>query len=267
MAEINNKIENNSNYASSTTIEPLIDNNIFYNCTECSSLIEIISINEESNIIEFRCLNKDCHDEKKRMSIKEYFEKMEKNKQKFINEDKCREHISCKNNKYVSYCFDCNCHLCEECLKTREHICHNKNNIIEIKPIKEELNIIEEVIKDYKIKIGNLKNEKINREKELENLLNAKKINEEEKIKNKLESNDKNKNKELKLNHDKYKSDIEEIKKRYEKEIKERENKYKKDEDKINNKYKIMKEKENIIHKLKMDELHKKHKNIIDNLK
>ena len=29
MSEINNKIENNSNHASSTTYEPLIDNNIF----------------------------------------------------------------------------------------------------------------------------------------------------------------------------------------------------------------------------------------------
>ena len=267
MSEINNKIENNSNHASSTTYEPLIDNNIFYNCTKCSSLIEILSINEENNIIEFRCLNKDCHDEKKRMPIKEYFEKMEKNKQKSINEDKCREHISCKNNKYVSYCFDCNCHLCEECLKTRGHICHNKNNIIEIKPVKEELNIIEEVIKHYKNTIENLKNEKINKEKELENSLNQEKINEVKKIKDKNEINEQSKTKELKLNRDKYISDIEEIKKKYEKELKERENKYKKDEDKINNKYKIKKEKENILHKLKMDELSKKYKDIIDNLK
>jgi len=268
MTEINNKSEKNPSHASSTTIEPLIENNnIFYNCTECSSLIEILSINEESNIIEFRCLNKDCHDEKKRMSIKEYFEKIEKNKQKSINEDKCREHISCKNNRYVSYCFDCNCHLCEECLKTRGHICHNKNNIIEIKPVKEELNIIEEVIKHYKNTIENLKNEKINKEKELENSLNQEKINEVKKIKDKNEINEQSKTKELKLNRDKYISDIEEIKKKYEKELKERENKYKKDEDKINNKYKIKKEKENILHKLKMDELSKKYKDIIDNLK
>ena len=268
MTELNNKIKNNSNNISPATSELLLENtDIFYNCTECSSLIEILSINEESNIIEFRCLNKDCHDAKKTMSIKEYLEKMEKNKQKSINKDKCREHISCKNNKYVSYCFDCNCHLCEECLKTREHICHNKNNIIEIKPIKEELNVIEEVIKHYKNKIENLKNEKINKKKDLENLLNQEKIKEDIKIKNKIKTNEQIKIKELKLNHVQYISDIEEIKKKYEKEIKDRENKYKKDEAEINNKYKIMYEKEYIFYKLKMDELLKKYKDIIDNLK
>ena len=176
------------------------------------------------------------------------------------DEDICKEHISCKNNKFVSFCFDCNCHLCEECLKSRAHICHNKNNIIEIKPIKEELNIVEEVIKYYKNKIEKLKNEKINKIKELDNYLDLEKINEDKKIKNKIEINKKSQAKELKLNHDKYISDIEAIKKRYEKEIKDRENKYKKDEDKINNKYKIMNEKEYSIHKLKIDELCKKYK-------
>jgi len=135
---------------------------------------------------------------------------MEKYKQRNVNNDTCQKHSS-KNNKYMSYCFDCNCHLCEECLKTREHICHNKNNIIEIKPINEELNIIKEVIKDYTIRIEDLKKQKINTIKELDNLLNIKKKNEDEKIKNKIKSNESNKNKEIKLNLDKYKSDIEEI--------------------------------------------------------
>ena len=269
MTELNNKIENNQNDLSPETPEPLREKNgtvnesKFFDCTECSSLIELLSINEDSNIIEFRCLNKDCHNAKKTMSIKEFFKKMEKNKKTSINEDKCREHISCKNNKYVSYCFDCKCHLCEECLKTRAHICHNKNNIIEIKPIKEELNIIEEVINHYKNNIDNLKNEKINKKKELENLLNQEKINEDKKIKNKIEINDQNKDIELKLNHDKYISDIEEIKKK----LKDRENKYKQDEYKINNKYKIMNEKEINIHKLEMDKLSKKYKDIFENLK
>ena len=30
---------------------------IYYNCTECSSSIEIISINEEESTIEFKCPN------------------------------------------------------------------------------------------------------------------------------------------------------------------------------------------------------------------
>ena len=110
-----------------------------YNCTECPSLIEILSINEGTNEIEFKCLNKDNNHGKKVMKIKDYFREMEKCKQKNINNDKCKQH---KNSKYVSYCFDCNHHLCEECLKSRSHINHMKNNIIEIKPIKEELLIM-----------------------------------------------------------------------------------------------------------------------------
>ena len=269
MKDFNNKIENNylNNTVSSIPEFLIEDNDILYNCTECSSLIEILSIDEDKNIIEFKCLNKDCQSIKKAMSIKEYFEKMEKNKKTIINEDTCREHISCKNNKYISYCFDCNCHLCEECLKTRSHICHNKNNIIEIKPIKEELNIIEEVIKYYKNNIENLKIQRINKKKELENALNKEKINEEKKINNKIEINKQNQAKELNLNHDKYISDIEEIKNKYEKEIKDRKNKFIKDEKNIKDKYKIMNEKDYIIHKFKMDELYKKYKDIIDNLK
>ena len=33
--------------------------NIYYNCTDCSSLIDIISINDDNNTIEFKCLNKE----------------------------------------------------------------------------------------------------------------------------------------------------------------------------------------------------------------
>ena len=79
MADLNNKIENNLNNIPSATQESLeAKNDIFYNCTECSSLIDILSIDENKNIIEFKCLNKSCNDLKKTMTIKEYFEKMEK---------------------------------------------------------------------------------------------------------------------------------------------------------------------------------------------
>ena len=137
---------------------------------------------------------------------------------------------------------------------------------MEIKPGNEELNIIEEVIKNYKIRIENLKNEKVNKLKELENLLNVKKINVDKKLKIKIDLNKKRKNEELKLNYNIYKSDIEEIKRKYEKEIEDRENKYKKDVNNINNNYKLREEKEYIIHKLKMEELFKKYKDTINNL-
>ena len=166
MSKINKReiIDFNSNEESPETLQPEIEiSSKYYNCTECPSFIEVLSINEDSNSIEFKCLNNENNHEKKKLSIKEYLSKMEKYRQKNI-EDKCKEH---KNKKYISYCLDCNIHLCEECLKSRFHINHNKNNIIEIKPIKEELNIIEEVIKDYDLKIENLTKEKINKEDEL----------------------------------------------------------------------------------------------------
>ena len=82
---------------------------------------------------------------------------MKKYNNKEINNDICQMHLI----KYSSYCFNCNKHLCFECLKTREHITHNKNNIIEIEPKKEELKIIENNIRDYENQIEELGSESI----------------------------------------------------------------------------------------------------------
>ena len=98
--------------------------NINYNGTECSSIIEILEINKE--FIKFKCL-KNKHE--KSMEINKYLEEMKKYNDIKINNDNCDIH----NNKYISYCFNCNNHLCNECLKNREHINHYKNYIIEIK--------------------------------------------------------------------------------------------------------------------------------------
>ena len=107
------------------SIEKELDN-IYYNCSECSSLIEIISINEKNNIIKFKCNNKN-NNHNKEMIIKEYLKKMKKNK--IIH-----------NKEYIKYYFNCNKHLCKLCLKSKEHIKHNKSNIIvEIQPNKEDL--------------------------------------------------------------------------------------------------------------------------------
>jgi len=52
---MNKNIEINSNDAPPVTPRPLNENNDnLYCCSECSSLIEILSINEEENIIEFK---------------------------------------------------------------------------------------------------------------------------------------------------------------------------------------------------------------------
>ena len=59
-------VDENSNDAPPVIPKPRIFSDIYYNCTECSSLIEILSINEDSNIIEFECLNKDNNHGKKK---------------------------------------------------------------------------------------------------------------------------------------------------------------------------------------------------------
>ena len=49
-----------------------IEENIGYNCAECSSLIEILSIDE--NNLEFKCMNNNNHNNK--LKIYSYIEKM-----------------------------------------------------------------------------------------------------------------------------------------------------------------------------------------------
>ena len=74
------------------------------------------------------------------MSIIEYLKKIDEIKDKNIDviKDKCKIH---KNNNYTCFCFDCKSHLCNECLKTRIHINHRKNNIIKIRPREEDKEI------------------------------------------------------------------------------------------------------------------------------
>ena len=124
--------------------------NTFNNYIDYSSIKEILSINEDKNIIEVNYKN---NYNKKAIYIKDYLEYMSKNNNKPINEDICKIHNN--NNKYISYCFDCDKHLCKECLINKSHVNHFKNNIFEIQPDQSELDIIKEIIEDYKIKIDN----------------------------------------------------------------------------------------------------------------
>ena len=114
---------------------PSQSNNMYYNCSECPSIIEIISINE--NNIEYKCNNNHNNN----IEIKEYLKNMKKYNNNKTNNNKCDKH----NKEYMVYCFDCNIHLCEECLELGEHSYHYKINIIEIKPKKEKLIKIDEL--------------------------------------------------------------------------------------------------------------------------
>ena len=107
-----------------------MEDNEIYNCSECQSSIEIINLDEE--FFEFKCNND--HDIK--INIKEYLNKLKGHKKLMQqNNNICKNH----NEKYLSYCFECNEHLCEKCLISGEHSFHYKINIIEIKPKKEIL--------------------------------------------------------------------------------------------------------------------------------
>lgn len=243
---------------------PELNGELYYSCSECSSLIEIISINEEKNTIEFNCLNpENKHQKNINIPIKEYIKQMKK----FINKNLFNNQCDIHKKDYISYCFECNLHLCKDCLKARIHLNHKKNNLIEIQPLKEELNIIEEVINYYETKIENLILEKKNKIKKLNDLLNKNKIDENKRIKEILIKNEIRKEKELKRNNDEYKKDIDEIIKKYKKEINIRKKKYINDKNKINNKYKLIDEKENIIHTYKINELTNKINAKIKNLK
>jgi len=266
MLEINKKNDFNTSDAAPPTLTPedVKLNEINYNCSECSSLIEILIINEDNNIIKFKCLNKTKNHNTKVMPINEYLEKMKKFNNNKINKDKCEIHT---NKKYITYCLECNCHLCKDCLKTRIHINHKKNNIIsEIQPTKEELDIMREIIKDYEIKLKNLKIEKLNKTNDLDKALKMMKKIEKKHMEEKLRINKNNREKELEENYNKYISDIEKFKNEFEEKIKLRKNKYKINLNEINDKYKLINEKNYINYLYRLNKLEKKYNNIIKNL-
>ena len=248
--------ENDYTQEKSESSEQIILKEIYYNCPECSSSIEILSINEKESSIEFRCIN---NNHQRKMLIKEYLDKIKDYTDKRINNDICQIH----NNKYECYCLDCNIHLCKECLKLRRHINHTKNNIIEIQPNDKELDTIKNIIKYYDNKIENLEKEKLNKTKDLNNKLKLNKNKLKERKELKIKENINNMNDELKSNNDNYILDIENIRKEYENKIKLRKYKYKKDVIEINKKYKLISEKINILYNNKIEELDMKYIKII----
>ena len=123
-----------------------------------------------------------------------------KNNEKRI---KCLFHSNENNN--IVYCFECKKHLCNECLKTKQHLFHKKINICEILLLDEEKVIRNEIIYILNKKKKQLLNEvKLNdfniNEDTIEN--NYKK--EFEEISIKLEN-------ELKINEDKHKKKLQSL--------------------------------------------------------
>ena len=206
-----NKFNLNENLINKNNNEaPLSESkNLYYNCSECSSVIEILKIDEE--YIEFKCNNN--HNIK--INIKEYLAKIKENKNKInLNNDIILNGSICTKHKkeYLCYCFECNKHLCKKCLMSGEHSYHYKINIIEIMPNNKILKKVENLLKNkeknknYLIKNKNEIENKIN-ELLSENIKKMKEI----KLKNKKENNKKEKE-EIKKNEKKYELKIEELK-------------------------------------------------------
>ena len=184
---------------------------------------------KKSNEIEFK-----CHEHHLKMDIGEYIEKMKQYKDKNINSETCDKH----NNKYFSYCFDCNKHLCEECVKIENHIYHYKLYLLEIKPDIKILNKIEDKINKNKTRIKQLNDEKIKKENKIKDILinNINKI--KEIIDKQKEMNENKKNKEIEQERKNYKTNNNELKKEFEKKIKSIKLEYKQKINDIKNKYK-----------------------------
>ena len=91
------------------------------------------------------------------MPINEYLNKMKIN-HIGANNEKCM--INGHNKNFECYCLECNSHLCEICLKSREHLSHYKIIIREVMPSTNELNMIDNILKDIENKkeYKNLKN-------------------------------------------------------------------------------------------------------------
>ena len=235
-------------------------NNLGYNCSECSSLIEILSINENNNTIEFNCINSHNYN---KVKIKEYLQKMKQyNDNKNISE-KCENH---KNAEYINFCFDCKLHLCKECLKSKIHKNHKKINIFELQPSEEDLKLIRKKIEYYNNNISNKNLEKENKVKEFKNILDNDNIKENQNLNKRIEIFKLNRENELKINKKKYIDDIKKIKRKYEEEKKKRKIKYEKENKNIEKKYKLINDKEIIINKYKIREINNKYINKINNL-
>ena len=244
-------------YEEGETKEEMIQlNEMYYNCTECSSAIEIKALNEKE--IEFKCINNNHF---LKLTIKEYINKMKKYNNKNINNDICNEH----NNKYECYCLDCNKHLCKECLKLRNHISHNKNIIIEIQPNKKELNIIDNIINYYEDKMDNLEKEKLIKTNELNDELKESKNKLKEKNELKMKENKDKMEKELKIKNDEYSLNIKNIRNKCENEMNLIKYNYDKTINEIKNKYKKIEDYNNNIYKKELENLDNKYIKIIQN--
>ena len=126
------------------------DNSIFSYCIKCDKIICNNCINEHLK------LNGNNHEN----MCKDY---IIRNNEKGI---KCLLHPTEKN---IAFCFNCNTHLCNKCLKSKKHIRHRKNDLIEIKLSEEVSKKFNDIINIYEKKREILIQDRKNKELELNN--------------------------------------------------------------------------------------------------
>ena len=234
-------------------------NEMYYNCSKCSSPIEILSIDKKEFTIYFKCIN---NNRKFTIPIKEYTKKMKEFNNLDSNNDRCNNH----NKTYECFCLDCNKHLCKECLISRDHISHNKYLMIEIQPNKNELKIIEDIIEYYENEIENLEKEKLIKTKELNNKLKKYKDKLKERKDLKIKEDEVNMKKEIQLRSDQLVIDIKKIRLKYENNVKMVINKFKNNLNKIKNRYKEKIDYYNIFYKKEIEILDNKYTEIIQKI-
>ena len=139
---------------------------IFSYCIKCDKVIcpDCISKHLEMNDKNHPDLNK---------------EYIIKNNEKDI---KCLLHPKEKN---LSFCLECNTHICKECMKKKKHMYHTKISIIEVLITDEIKNILNNIINIYRERITQLDNEKEKKKTELlkEKEINKRKIQKQQKVK------------------------------------------------------------------------------------
>ena len=98
------------------------------------------------------------------------------------------------NQKNYALCLRCNRHICVDCMITKQHVYHKKNNIIEVEVADDLKAVLNGIINFYEVRLGDLKREIESKENELLN-------NQDENIKKKLEElrDEYNKTKDLSL--------------------------------------------------------------------
>ena len=143
-----------------------------------------------------------------------------KNNEKNI---KCLLHPEEKN---VAFCLECNTHICNKCMISKNHINHTKNNIIEVSVTDKMKNILNDIINFYKKRIMQLNDQKEKKEMELLKIKEDNKEKKEKQKKNKLQELLEELKKELILNEKKLNDNLYKLKLKYENDVKLCKNKF-----------------------------------------